>query len=101
MFRPFDASYTMTTVDAYRIRPAKVDLSLERIERAARTIDPVFLNSPQYADEQLCAALGRRVIVKIETANPLRSFKGRGADFLLGQLDPARHVVCASMGNFG
>ena len=56
-----------------------MDLDLRRIEEAAHTIDPVFLNTPQYADEQLSAALGRNVVVKIETANPLRSFKGRGA----------------------
>jgi threonine dehydratase len=89
-------------MDAHRIRSAAdVDLSLERIELAAATIDPVFRNSPQYADEQLCAALGRRVLVKVETANPLRSFKGRGTSFLLGQLDGARRVVCESTGNFG
>ena len=57
------------------------DLKVENIERAARVIDPVFLNSPQYTDEQLCTALGRRTIVKVETANPIRSFKGRGSDF--------------------
>jgi threonine dehydratase len=34
-----------------------LDLSVKRIEQAARTIDPVFLNTPQYADEQLNAAL--------------------------------------------
>jgi threonine dehydratase len=80
----------------------EVDLSLERIELAARTIDPVFLNTPQYADTQLCAALGRRVVVKVETANPLRSFKGRPTDFLVKHLDDdVRHVVCASAGNFG
>lgn len=61
----------------------------------------MFRETPQYWDEQLCTVLGRRVIVKVETANPLRSFKGRGTDFLMGQLDPARHVVCASTGNFG
>jgi hypothetical protein len=38
-------------------------LSIEPIEEAARTIDPVFLNNPQYADEQLNAALGRKVVV--------------------------------------
>lgn len=68
---------------------------------ASRAIDPVFRDTPQYVDEQLCAALGRRVIVKVETANPLRSFKGRGADFLLGRRTDARHVVCVSTGNFG
>jgi threonine dehydratase len=78
-----------------------LDLSIARITEAARTIDPVFLNSPQYADEQLNAALGRKVLVKVETANPLRSFKGRGADFLMGQLPAGQTVVCSSTGNFG
>lgn len=78
-----------------------LDLSVARIEEAARTIDPVFLNTPQYADAQLNAALGRHVVVKVETANPLRSFKGRGADFFMGQVDPRSTVVCSSTGNFG
>jgi len=78
-----------------------LDLSIARIEEAARTIDPVFLNTPQYADEQLSAALGRNVVVKVETANPLRSFKGRGADFLMGRFDAGSTVVCSSTGNFG
>ena len=60
-----------------------LDLNLGRIEEAARTVDPVFLHTPQYADAQLSAALGRDVVVKVETANPLRSFKGRGADFFM------------------
>ena len=78
-----------------------MDLDLSRIEEAARTVDPVFLNTPQYADEQLSAALGRHLVVKVETANPLRSFKGRGADFLMGRVDPRSTVVCSSTGNFG
>src|SRR4029453_14502651 len=81
-----------------------LDLSVGRIEEAARTIDPVFLNTPQYADAQLCAALGRNVVVKVETANPLRSFKGRGAEFLMARLDVSADgptVVCSSTGNFG
>ena len=78
-----------------------LDLSLTRIEEAARTIDPVFLNTPQYGDEQLNAALGRNVVVKVEIANPLRSFKGRGADFFMGQLGGRPTVVCSSTGNFG
>jgi len=78
-----------------------VDLSLARIEEAARVIDPVFLNTPQYTDEQLDTALGRHVVVKVETANPLRSFKGRGADFLMRQFRAGQTVVCSSTGNFG
>ena len=78
-----------------------MDLNLENIELATRTIDPVFLNSPQFVDDQLSATLGRRTIVKVETANPIRSFKGRGADFLLRTFDRKQTVVCASAGNFG
>lgn len=77
------------------------DLSLANIEKAAAVIDPVFLNSPQFIDEQLCGVLGRRTIVKVETANPIRSFKGRGADFLLHNFDIKQRAICASAGNFG
>ena len=82
-------------------RMMDVDLSIARIEEATRFIDPVFLNSPQYEDAQLNAALDRRVLVKVETANPIRSFKGRGADFLMGQVSAGTTVVCSSTGNFG
>jgi threonine dehydratase len=78
-----------------------LDLSLARIEEAARTIDPAFLHTPQYVDEQLGAALGKHVLLKVETINPLRSFKGRGADFLMSGLDAGPTVVCSSTGNFG
>ncbi len=78
-----------------------LDLSVGRIEEASRTIDPVFLNTPQYADAQLNAVLGRHVVVKVETANPLRSFKGRGADFFMGRVGARSTVVCSSTGNFG
>ena len=78
-----------------------VDLSLARIEEARRIVSPVFLESPQYADRQLDAALGRSVVVKVETTNPLRSFKGRGADYFMSQIAAGPRVVCSSTGNFG
>ena len=82
-----------------------VGLDSARIAGAARVIDPIFLNSPQFVDEQLCAALGRQVLVKVETVNPIGSFKGRGADLLVRRLArecaPGRTVVCTSSGNFG
>jgi threonine dehydratase len=78
-----------------------LDLSVARIAEAARTIDPVFLNTPQYSDDQLNAALGRTVVVKVETTNPLRSFKGRGADFFMKHVASDATVVCSSTGNFG
>jgi threonine dehydratase len=78
-----------------------MDLSVEHIKEAAQVIDPVFRDSPQFVDDQLSARLGRRVLVKVETLNPLRSFKGRGALFLAHRLDAGLALVCSSTGNFG
>ncbi len=75
-------------------------LSLERIAQAARTIDPVFLHSPQYMSERLSAGFGCDLTLKVETVNPIGSFKGRGASFFLRNC-PAGPLVCASAGNFG
>ncbi|OLZ56598.1 pyridoxal-5'-phosphate-dependent protein subunit beta [Amycolatopsis coloradensis] len=78
-----------------------IDLQLDHVAEAAKVIDPVFLNSPQYSDEQLNERLGRRVLVKVETLNPLRSFKGRGADYFAAGLEPGTTMVCGTSGNFG
>jgi threonine dehydratase len=53
-----------------------LDLDVDRIGRAACTIDPVFRDSPQFVDTELCTSLGRNVLVKVEILNPLHSFKG-------------------------
>ncbi len=58
-------------------------LSLERVHKATRIIDPIFLNTPQLVSEPFGEALGVRTTLKVETLNPVRSFKGRGADFLV------------------
>ncbi len=81
--------------------PSTHRLSIERIEQAAQTIDPVFLNTPQFVCEPLGQQLGTRLALKIETLNPIRSFKGRGADFLVSQVKDDADLVCASAGNFG
>lgn len=80
-----------------------MDLELSRIEQAASVIDPVFLGSPQYEDRWLDEAVGRRVVVKVETLNPIRSFKGRGTDWFFHTANGVSEhgVVCASSGNFG
>jgi threonine dehydratase len=72
-------------------------LSLKHIEEASRTIDPVFRNTPQFVCEPLSKALGTRVLVKVETANPIRSFKGRGADYFVSQLSPQARVITAAL----
>jgi len=74
-----------------------------RIEEAATLIDPIFLNTPLVRSEALDRALGQEVALKVETLTPIRSFKGRGASYLMHRLDGAADggVVCASAGNFG
>jgi len=82
-------------------------LSADAIRAAHRAIHPAFTNSPQFVHDGLSARLGVPVIVKVETVNPIRSFKGRGTWVAIealvneGVLGPERPVVCASAGNFG
>jgi threonine dehydratase len=76
-------------------------LNIENIRQAAKVIDPVFLNSPQYVAEPLSDVLGARIVVKIETANPIRCFKGRGADYYVSKLQPGERLITASAGNLG
>jgi threonine dehydratase len=66
-------------------------------------IDPVFLDTPLYRCEAFESDLGCAVSIKLETANPVRSFKARGAEVVANLL--ADHgpqaMVCASPGNLG
>lgn len=83
------------------------ELVVAAIRAAHATIDPVFRDAPQYVHEGLTARLGVPVIVKVETLNPIRSFKGRGTSVAVralaarGAIGPDRAIVCASAGNFG
>ncbi|WP_285595315.1 pyridoxal-phosphate dependent enzyme [Kineosporia sp. NBRC 101731] len=74
-------------------------LDTARIRAARQVIDPVFLDTPLYRCEALAAELGCGVRIKLETANPVRSFKGRGTEWVTSRLSGA--VVCASAGNLG
>lgn len=78
-------------------------LDLARIRAARARIDPLFLDSPQFRCEQLEPDLGCAVTVKLETANPVRSFKGRGTELVTAGLAASgtTQVVCASAGNLG
>jgi threonine dehydratase len=76
-------------------------LSLQHIVAASEAIDPVFRDTPQYEAETLREQLGCRLVVKVETLNPIRSFKARGAQFLVSQMSGSPHLVCATAGNFG
>ena len=83
------------------------ELESAEIRAAHSSIHPAFRDSPQYVHERLSERLGVPVIIKVETANPIRSFKGRGTWVAVhalaadGSIGPDRPVVCASAGNFG
>ena len=49
------------------------------IEAAWAAIPAEFRETPQFVSETLSRFLGARVMVKVESVNPIRSFKARGA----------------------
>jgi len=83
------------------------ELTAHAIRDAAAAIAPVFTGSPQFVHEGLSERVGVPVVVKVETVNPIRSFKGRGTWLAVhglageGRIGPDRPIVVASAGNFG
>ena len=76
-------------------------LSIDEIRRGLPLIDPSFLNTPQFISKGLSDLFDCQLTVKIETLNPIKSFKGRGAELLIAQIEEYDPIVCASAGNFG
>ncbi|MEM7049771.1 MAG: pyridoxal-phosphate dependent enzyme [Acidobacteriota bacterium] len=74
------------------------------IRQATELVDPVFADSPQWQCEALGEELGVRLTFKVETLNPIRCFKGRGASVLVThhKADQGRRpLAAASAGNWG
>lgn len=95
---------TLRGMDPKPIVDAPHRLQLAHIEAAAAQIDAVFRDTPQYPCEPLSQALGAPLLLKVETANPLRSFKGRGACVFAHHHAAggrAGTLVCATAGNWG
>ncbi|MEO8251841.1 MAG: pyridoxal-phosphate dependent enzyme [Chloroflexota bacterium] len=84
-----------------------VDVSAEAIRAAHPRIPMAFRDSPQFVSEPLSEALGVPVVVKVESANPIGCFKGRGTWLALSELvrsntvGERRGLIVASAGNFG
>jgi threonine dehydratase len=80
-----------------------VRLQLDRIRAAVSEIDPLFLDTPSLPCAPLSRALGCSLTLKVETLNPVRSFKGRGTETVTAVASNrgATRVVCASAGNLG
>src|SRR5688500_11766222 len=82
-----------------------VRLELDRIRRARTSIDPVFLDTPQFEFAPLGDVLGCSITLTVETLNPVRGFKGRGTETAISRLVPhaggSTAVCAASAGNLG
>ena len=70
-------------------------LNVDRILAAADYIDPLFLETLRLRGTALAADLGCELLLKIEYLNPIRSFKGRGAELFIKATASA--VYLASM----
>jgi threonine dehydratase len=83
------------------------EVTADRIRASRERIPAVFRDTPQYISEPLSNELGAPVVVKVETANPIGCFKGRGtwlavAELLArGAVGEGCGLVVASAGNFG
>lgn len=82
---------------------AALRLDAARIAEAAHRIDPAFRDTPTWHAPAIDAACGAQLSHKLELLTPIRSFKGRGADWFVASLSPTdtRPLICASAGNFG
>jgi threonine dehydratase len=84
-----------------------VAVTADVIRAAHGRIPAAFRDMPQYVAEPLSERLGVPVVVKVESANPIGCFKGRGTWLAVSELAAAgevgegRGMVVASAGNFG
>lgn len=76
-------------------------LQLQQIEQALPLISAPFKNSPQYVCKGLSDLLDVELTLKIESLNPIKSFKGRGTEILTARAKNNQKIICASAGNFG
>ena len=83
------------------------ELEADAIRAAYQRVHRAFRNSPQFVHEGLSDLAGVDIVLKVETVNPIRAFKGRGTWLAIaglageGSIGPDRAVVAASTGNFG
>jgi threonine dehydratase len=96
-----------TTEPVERLADLGPPLEPATIRRARSLVPAVFRDSPQFDSEMLSAIAGVPVVVKVESVNPIGSFKGRGTWLGVrhliesGGVGEGRPLVVASSGNFG
>ncbi|MGN6160577.1 MAG: threonine ammonia-lyase IlvA [Marmoricola sp.] len=77
-------------------------LTADGVDRAAEELRHVVRRTPLEVSARLSDEVGARVVLKREDLQAVRSYKIRGAHYLISSLsaeDRARGVVCASAGN--
>ena len=77
-------------------------LTADGVDRAAEELRHVVRRTPLEVSARLSDEVGARVVLKREDLQAVRSYKIRGAHYLISSLSPAdreRGVVCASAGN--
>jgi threonine dehydratase len=87
----------------HRVKEFSVRGSWARRNRREASVSQAHRGgSPQYEAEALGDELELRLVCKVETANPIRSIKGRGTDYFMHRMGGEEgRLVCASAGNFG
>lgn len=78
--------------------------NLDDVRQAAERVADIALRTPLVPSEALSAESGRRILLKLETLQPIGAFKIRGAANAVARLPEAvaaRGVTCASTGNHG
>lgn len=79
-------------------------LDLGRILKARQEISHIFRDTPQFDCPAFGNLLGCELVIKLETANPIGCFKGRGTEVVASRLARSpgpKAAVCASAGNLG
>ena len=77
-------------------------LTADGVDRAAERLRHVVRRTPLEVSARLSDEVGARVVLKREDLQAVRSYKIRGAHYLISSLSPedrGRGVVCASAGN--
>lgn len=81
-----------------------VRLAADAVEEAGQRLSGVVRRTPLQRNERLSNRTGANVWVKREDLQPVRSYKLRGAYYLISGLSEAERaagVICASAGNHG
>ena len=79
-----------------------MDSPAARVDAAREALDGVIIQTPLQSSDRHSTQLGAQVWLKREDLQVVRSYKLRGAYFLIASLntdEAARGVVCASAGN--